>query len=336
MIKLLANETIPELARYFKTPFEVMTYSRLSKSLLQDKQVLLCRASDQLPIEWLEQSPLQVIATASSGSDHIPTMPHYKIIDAKGANAQAVCDYVVSTLAFLVTNTQLPGNKLAIIGLGHVGSLVAKITEFLGFELFCCDPFLARNNPELNWYVIEQLSQCDIFTLHVPYTTTGPEPTHHLVNRDFLNQLKTGSVIINTSRGDIVDEQALLQFDKLIYCSDVYANEPDINADIIDFAYLCTPHIAGHSIEAKLRATALISEKLHHHFAIDFKKDEMAKTSVQSLSPTNWQQMAINHYSPLDETKLLKQSTKAKLAQEFTSLRKAHKMRHDSNFVWQP
>jgi erythronate-4-phosphate dehydrogenase len=136
-------------------------------------------------------------------------------------------------------------------------------------------------------------------------------------------------VIINASRGGIVNEDELLNTKKnLVYCTDVYLNEPDINKNIINYATLCTPHIAGHSIEAKHNAVLQISQKLRCEFNFDtIDKPQSVMPSSQIAPNEDWQSYVLSLYNPKYETIKMKNAPDKKMA--FKSLRKLHNFRHD-------
>jgi len=129
--------------------------------------------------------------------------------------------------------------------------------------------------------------------------------------------------------GGIVNEHALIKaFSTMHYCTDVYSNEPAIQKDIVDNCLLATPHIAGHSIEAKYRAVELISKKIHQRLELPFPNYlSPDKPIALDYNNNSWQQWALTVYNPANETRLLKQATA--LEQAFNTLRKNHQFRHD-------
>ena len=151
-----------------------------------------------------------------------------------------------------------------------------------------------------------------------------------LLNKHFLCQLKNRVVIINAARAGIVNEQALLQLNNpIVYCTDVYTNEPQIDPQIINFSYLCTPHIAGHSLEAKHAAVLQISEQLHQFYQQPMPVNPVRKTYYPLSHHHSWQEHVLAIYDPSYETKALK--TASNKTQAFLSLREAHHHRHDFN-----
>lgn len=323
-IPILADASLPDLASAFPAPFQLHYYQKQSEigSVLKGMQVLLCRSTLSIDEGFFTQHTLQYVATASSGIDHLNAdyLLHHQIgiIDAKSCNAQAVADYVVSSIAYLQQKNLLQGKFAGVMGYGEVGKRVVKRLKALGFDVLIYDPFLG---------FFDDLKQCDLLCIHANRHNTQPYPSQNSLNDSFLSDLKPGTVIINAARGGIVDEQALLRHqDTVIYCTDVYSNEPHVNPALIDYATLCTPHIAGHSIEAKQRAIQILSTKLHHAYSLP--SPVFTPFTVQKFKhDLDWQDTVLSLYNPQNETILFKEAKDKHLA--FLELRKAHHFRHD-------
>lgn len=335
-MNILADASLPGLEQAFPMPFHLTVYHHPNEisGLLSGQDVLLCRANLKVNQFLLKNHCLRYVATASSGTDHLDRLwlnsQNIQIIDAKGSNARAVADYVVACLAFLEQQQLVRGNKAGIIGLGKVGAQVAVRLQAAGFEILTYDPLKAERDPAFQSCTIEELYSVDLLCIHAELHNNQPYPSADLINQDFLNQLKSGCVIINAARGGIVNEEALLHFSKpLIYCTDIYLNEPNIDARIIDQSTICTPHIAGHSLEAKYAAVAMVSTALHQIAGLALPP--FAKVSLpQTLSLEKdklWYEFILKIYNPLEETLSLKHASDKKVA--FLSLRKNHQMRHD-------
>ena len=329
-IKILADATLPHLTELFPKPFTLTLYKTSGQipDLLTDQTILVCRSTLRVNATLLANSNIQCVTTASSGIDHIDeaylNQHHITLFDAKGSNARAVADYVVATIAAL-HRLRLPMGALAgVVGIGEVGARVVERLQAAGFNVICYDPLKYSHG------TLADLTACDLLCLHPNLHESQPFPSKHLINADFLNQLKSGVVIINASRGGIVDENALLASNKpILYCTDVYNNEPSIDSRIIDFATLCTPHIAGHSIEAKQNAVAQISQKIHQHYGLISPPLELSMP-ITHVSPCNqWQDLVLSLYNPMDDTEQLKAAVDKKNA--FLKQRLAHQFRHDFN-----
>src|SRR5215216_4685059 len=246
-IKLIADASLPALDLAFPTPFLLFKYKNEEELVahLKNQEILLCRSSLKIDKAFLKESSLKTVATASSGVDHIDQdyLNHQgiRLVDAKGSNALAVADYILASLAYLQKEQGFKGKKIGIVGLGEVGTVVAKRLAYLGFHLSYYDPFVASFSQ--NW---KDILSSDLISLHANLHDKQPFPTRRLCNADFFAQLKPKAILINTARGEIVDEQSLLTANKdFIYCTDVFSHEPAIHEEVIARATIATPHIAG-------------------------------------------------------------------------------------------
>lgn len=328
-MNILADDRLPDLDELFPKPFTVTTYKTDSElaAMLPYSDILLCRSTLKVSAELLANCKLQCVGTASSGTDHIDIKylksANIAFFDAKGSNASAVADYVTATLAWLEIHKGITGKKAGVIGVGEVGMRVIKRLQTAGYDVVCYDPYRQHGNKEV-------LMDCDVLCIHPNLHQTAPYPSHNLINADFLKQLKLHVSLINAARGGIVNETDLLQAPIPIqYCTDVYLNEPAINPSVINFATLCTPHIAGHSIEAKRRAMIQLSIQLHAHFNLS-SPVQLTSTSdsthyFNALNP--WHEIVLSRYNPEEETKQLKQNPDK--TEIFLKLRRQHIHRHD-------
>jgi erythronate-4-phosphate dehydrogenase len=335
-MNILADSSLPGLYEAFPPPFKLTQYNHPEEipDLLKEQNILLCRSTLKVNQALLKNHHLNCVATASSGTDHLD---HYflkarniEIIDAKGCNATAVADYILATLAYLKQHYQLNIKKAGVIGMGMVGTKVSKRLQALNINRVEYDPLKAAKNINFHSCSLEELYDCDMLCIHAELHEKSPFPSLNLIDHQFLSQLKSGCIIINAARGGIVNEQALLNNSKpVLYCTDVYANEPNINKQIIDKATLCTPHIAGHSLDAKFKAVALISEQLHHVAGLPCPQLAQPEKPqiIDGQEITSWDNFILSIYNPITETLALKQAYDTKSA--FLNLRKNHQNRHD-------
>lgn len=337
-MNILADATLPDLFTAFPSPFKLTLYAHSNeiRDLLSQQDVLLCRSTLKVDQQLLQNHHLQFVATASSGTDHLDHQflmdNHIQIIDAKGCNTESVADYILSSLAYLDENQLFSGKRAGIIGLGRIGTEVSRRLDFLGFETIHYDPPKAEQDLSFSSCTLSELYSCDFLCIHADLHDDGPYPSYHLINETFLKQLPKNRVIINAARGGIVDERALINMGKsLIYCTDVYWNEPDINPLIIEQATLCTPHIAGHSIEGKQAAVQLISQQLHRYAGLPpVQFNPIAYENLALEKEISWQKKMLSNYNPINETNLLKRAKDKRSA--FLEVRKNHQFRH--NFIW--
>jgi erythronate-4-phosphate dehydrogenase len=333
-MNILADATLPGLLYAFPEPFKLTLYHHVDEvsQLLPGQDILLCRATLKVNQTLLKKHSLRYIATATSGTDHLDhrwlASQNIQIIDAKGCNAPAVADYVVSILAYLDQQTLIRGTLAGIIGLGNVGAEVMLRLKALGFKSLAYDPLKAAREPFTSC-LFEDLYQADLLCIHAALHDIPPYPSTNLIDHSVLDKLKPGCVIINAARGGIVDEEALLATSNpLIYCTDVYVHEPTPNPHILAKSTLCTPHIAGHSLEAKYLAVAMISKTLHQILGLPYPQCATPEFKpIFALSPNmSWQEQVLSIYNPLEETLALKKARDIKSV--FLQLRKNHQ-RHD-------
>jgi erythronate-4-phosphate dehydrogenase len=209
---------------------------------------------------------VRFVGTATAGFEHMDFeyLESNKIgwCAAPGCNADSVADYITAALLTLHTkhNVALEGKTIGIIGVGQVGSRVARRAEALGLRVLLNDPPRSAREGEAGFQTLEKLlAESDIVTLHVPLIKENPWPTLKMADSRFFEQMKQGSVFINASRGKVLDSDALLNAKKTGIVShavlDVWDPEPAIRADVLTAATIGTPHIAGHSFEGKLNGT---------------------------------------------------------------------------------
>lgn len=301
--------------------------------MLKNQQILLCRSTLTVSKDLFKGHDLRCVATASSGTDHIDhnflIAQDLQIIDAKGANAPAVADYVLASLAYLETQHLVQGKKAGIIGFGRVGEQVQIRLATAGFAILKYDPLKEVHDPSFKSCTIEELYTCNILCIHAELHDNHPYPSKNIINDAFLRQLNPGTIIINAARGGIVNEEAFLDTQSLLYCTDVFTNEPRINSRIIEKSILCTPHIAGHSREAKFAAVAYVSKKLHQYLNLPLPNyaTPQQPTIIEFEPQNSWQEQILAVYNPHLETKEFKKAIDKTSA--FLNLRKNHNRRHD-------
>ena len=194
----------------------------INSSSVRDADVLIIRTRTKVNEALLAGSNVRLVCTATIGYDHIDRsyceQHGVRWVSCPGCNAQAVCDYIEEAIG-TIHNAQL---TIGVVGVGHVGSLVAQMAERKGFKVLLNDPPKGIGVP-----LDEIARQCNIITFHTPLDNT----TYHLCNAHFLSLCKPGAVIINAARGGVVDEEALLQSGHP-FILDTWENEPDIRANV--------------------------------------------------------------------------------------------------------
>ena len=267
-MNILYDENIPFGNDAFSTLGNVQTCAgrEITSEMLKEIDLLFVRSVTKVSAELLEGSNVKFVATATSGSDHIDKdyLAEKNIFfkDAIGSNANSVAEYVITSLLILANkyNFELAGKSIGIIGVGHVGSLVAKKAEALGLDLLLNDPPRQRVEPDFPNVSLEKTLSADIVTFHVPLTFDGPDATYHLLNEKNIGLLKKNDgILIQSSRGPVSETSALKSLHKKnVLVLDVWENEPNIDAELFSFAEISTPHIAGYSWTSKVEATNIV------------------------------------------------------------------------------
>ncbi len=261
---------------------------KISNDHLLDADALIIRTRTKCDYDLLKGSKVKAIFTATIGTDHIDTdyckINQISVFNAAGCNAYGVVQYVLTSIFALCRFHNSPANerKLGIIGAGNVGERLAQIADSIGFEVMRCDPpkrdrFL-KGNPEpffgyekLNlksYYELDELiAECGILSLHVPLNSM----TSGMCSDEFFSKMKKGSIFINTSRGEVVNEASLLRYREQMggVAIDVWRGEPEVNRYLLDSSDISTPHIAGYSLEGKVNATLFTIRNFSYYFNLD-------------------------------------------------------------------
>jgi erythronate-4-phosphate dehydrogenase len=269
-MKIIADENIPCVTQAFSTLGEVILRPgrQLCAADVRTADILLVRSVTSVGRELLEGSKVRFVGSATIGFDHVDRdylrQQGIGFATAPGSNATSAAEYVVSALLALAERDGFdPADKsVGIIGCGNVGSRVLQKLTALGMRCLVNDPPLQAQGGHGDFVGLDDILQADIITLHVPLTQTGAHPTWHLVDTTFLESLKPGAILINTARGAVVDNRALDAMlderDDLSVVLDVWEGEPAINRALLGKVALGTPHIAGYSLNGKLRGTEMI------------------------------------------------------------------------------
>jgi len=243
----------------------------ITNETLKNSDALIVRSITNVNEELLRGTKVKFVGTATIGSDHIDTGYLFKnniaFADAKGCNAEAVKEYVFAALTEAANkkNLKFKDLSLGIIGAGNIGSRVVKCAEVLGIRTILNDPPLQRKTGDKIYKDLDTALQADVITLHVPLNKEGTDKTFHLFDYERLNRLKENSVLINSSRGSVIHNEALekiINKKNLTVILDVWENEPEINSSLLEKVFIGTPHIAGYSYEGKINGTMMIYSAL--------------------------------------------------------------------------
>jgi erythronate-4-phosphate dehydrogenase len=279
-MKIVADENIPFVREMFSDYGDVITFPgrSITRNIIEDATILLVRSVTPVTQALLEGTSVRFVATATIGIDHIDIeylkSNNIGFAYAPGSNAESVAEYVLSALMMLSSQLKKPLSSmmLGVIGAGNVGSRVFHHAEILGMDCLLNDPPKKKlTGSDIYLSLDEVLMNSDIVTIHVPLTLEGEDATVGMVNEEFLSKMKKGAVLINTSRGNIIDEHALkARRSSLGGCIlDVWQNEPSIDIETLELSTIGTPHIAGYSFDGKIRGAMQI---YHSACAYFFKR----------------------------------------------------------------
>lgn len=324
-MKIVADQDIFAVERIFQPLGELapLPGRHISRGDLVDADALLTRSVLTVDRELLAGTPVRFVGTATSGVDHVDTRwlreAGIALAHARGANAQAVVEYCLGALARLTLAGRIDeaARSVGVIGAGAVGGRLVEKLRDLGYAVTVCDPPLAAavRAKSGGKSSLEQASpgeyqsmaaalDCDIVSLHAPLTRAGKHATAGMLGADALARLRPGAVLLQASRGGVVDEQALLarlaNGPELHCVIDVWEREPAINAALADWASLATPHIAGYSEQAKSAAGLMLARQLAAHFKLPQPQPAAAGSTANLRIPPEWAKDGLGHWRIID------------------------------------
>lgn len=282
-MKVIVDNKIPFISEAIGKIADSVVYvpgAGFTPELVRGADALIIRTRTLCDRRLLEGSRVRFIATATIGFDHIDTdycrQAGITWSNAPGCNSSSVAQYLQSTLLLLqeLRGMRLPELTLGIVGVGNVGGKVAQVAQRLGMRVLLNDLPREEREGTAAFRSLQTLAEeCDIISFHVPLYKEGRYKTFHLAHEDFFRSLKRRPVIINTSRGEVVDTRALIAAleDGLVSDAviDVWEHEPDIDLTLLDKVFLGTPHIAGYSADGKANATRMALDALCRFFHIE-------------------------------------------------------------------
>jgi len=243
----------------------------LSNKDVKNADALIIRSITRVDEELLNKSKVRFVGTATIGTDHIDLdylqSKNISFAGAKGSNADSVAEYVFAALLKVVSNKNISliEKTIGVVGIGNIGSRVVRLAESLGMKVLKNDPPLERKSVGKNYVSLKEILNTDIITLHVPLSFEGYDKTYHLLNEYNLRKIKKDAIIINTSRGAVIDNTSLLNesirkdFNLIL---DVWEDEPLVNINLLAKTKIASAHIAGYSFEGKVNGTKMIYDAL--------------------------------------------------------------------------
>ena len=292
-LTIIADSNIASLDEFFnastlgqnnKRPVNIISVAgrAINADLLAECQpdVLLIRSVTPVGEPLLaNNNTVQFVGSATIGTDHVDqtylAARNITFANAAGCSKHSVAQYVLTAILNLrpqYWQKSTPPVTLGIIGLGNIGSTLVEYAHDLGWQVLGYDPLLPAST--INNASFEQvLSQSHVISLHVPLTDkkhatnpTGSDyPTRHLIDKEALAAMPADTMLINSARGPVInadDLQADIAHTDRQVVLDVFEHEPEIAANLLSKLAIATAHIAGYTLEGKLRGTQMIYDAL--------------------------------------------------------------------------
>ena len=280
-MKIIIDDKIPYIRGAFEDVAEVIYLpgSKTTAEIVRDADAIVTRTRTICNEKLLAGSSVKFIATATIGYDHIDTdycdAAGIKWTNAPGCNSKSVEQYIASTLMVLAETKKLQLKDLCIgiVGVGNVGSKVAKICEIFGMKVLLNDPPRERAEGPEKFVSLETVkNEADIISLHVPLNTKGEDATFHMGDESFFSALKKKPVLINSCRGEVIKTDAVKKALKTKQISsfvcDCWENEPDLDLELLEMTEIATPHIAGYSKDGKAKGTSMSVQAISDFFGL--------------------------------------------------------------------
>ena len=361
-MKILADQNIPCVEEAFRDLGEVvlMPGRDIRPEHLADCQCLIVRTVTRVDAGLLNGTPVEFVGTATIGTDHIDldylAEAGIGCSNAAGCNAEAASEYVISGLFALAQRNDFDPFELkaGIVGFGNVGSRLHHKLDTLGIDCLVCDPPLQEAGISSQEFVDLDtiLRECNFVTLHVPLTRAGRHPTYHLLDAERLQQLPEGCLLVNAARGAVIDNRALLELlnkrTDLHVFLDTWEQEPNPSRDLLRRVDLATPHIAGYSVEGRLRGTQMVLDAACKHFKLGSSwhlSQQLPADQCIDLQPSNsigsaWHELFYQHFDIWRDHEALISGSEldaASFAAHFDTLRRVYLDRLEyERFIVQP
>ncbi len=280
-MRIIADDKIPYLKGVLEK-FALVEYisgAKIKAQHVRNADALIIRTRTICNAELLTDSGVSFITSATIGHDHIDKAycesNNITWTNAPGCNAESVNQYVTAAILEWASEKaeHLTGKTIGIVGVGNVGSKVARTAALLGMKVLLNDPPRARREGKEGFCSLDEIiREADIITLHVPLNRNGTDKTYNLIDLKLLKNAEKRPLVLNTCRGEVTDSSGLITAlnDNLISdcIIDCWENEPDINTELMDKAFIATPHIAGYSRDGKANGTAQSVQALAKHFGL--------------------------------------------------------------------
>lgn len=278
-MRIIADDKIPYLKGVFEPVCDIEYYpgKEINNSILKNADALITRTRTKCNAKLLEGTKVKFIATATIGFDHIDTQfcaqKGIRWTNAPGCNSSSVQQYIASAMVTLAKKYQfnIQDKTFGIVGIGNVGKKIVRLLDLMDCKVYLNDPPRARKEGPCGFVNLDSIiRECDIISFHVPLNMEGADKTFHLANQYLFNKLNKDTIIINSSRGEIVDTPAIKNAINtgIVKAAvlDVWENEPHIDKELLNKVDIATPHIAGYSADGKGNGTMMSVQAVSRFF----------------------------------------------------------------------
>lgn len=358
MLTLIADSNIANLDDYVNTQvlaYPVTVIKMAGRDITADvlaqyqPDALLIRSVTNVNERLLANNDsVKFVGSATIGTDHVDqdylASRHIAFANAAGCSKHSVAQYVITAILTLRPDYWQRPIKLGIIGLGNIGSTLAQYAQDLGWQVLGYDPLIPPSM--MNNVSFEQvLTQSNVISLHVPLTSAeeSSHPTRHLLDEAAFAQMAADTLLINSARGPVISEAALL--DDLASSQrevvlDVFEHEPEVSETLINQLAIATPHIAGYTLEGKLRGTQMVFDAFVETFSEQLQvNDTQLMAKLLPDNPYRWRELQLqpsklaDYYHIWEDDALLRNVVNQELRRvqgsDFDALRKAYKLRRE-------
>ncbi len=303
----------------------------IDSASVKDADVLIVRSRTKVNQDLLQGSSIKFVGSTVAGLDHVDQdylrENNITFFSAQGCNSMAVAEFVISGIVNLANEFEFDYTQktLGIIGVGNVGSRLAAKADLMGIKTLLNDPIRQENENLPNFVDLDTALSADIVTFHTPLTFDGKYPSYQLLNEANFHHISEKTIVFNAARGGVIEEKIWEKTQTMVNIIDCWENEPAINQNLQKDAYWATPHIAGHSVDAKFMGSFMVYEAL-----CDFTGQKQDKNIVNLINPGVLEVKKDNLKDTLNEIYDFKQDTAAiKNIGNFEDYRRNYPIRYE-------
>lgn len=258
----------------------------ITAETVRDATVLIVRSRTRVDAGLLEGSSIKFVGSTVAGLDHVDEnylqANGIAFFSAQECNSMAVAEFVISAIVNLADELDFNyrSKTLGIIGVGNVGSRLAAKADLMGIKTLLNDPIRQEQGNLANFVDLNTALNADIVSFHTPLTKKGKYPSYGLLNASNFHCITDETILFNAARGGVIDESIWENTPTKVNVIDCWENEPNINQTLQKNAYLATPHIAGHSVDAKFQGSFMVYVAL-----CDFLGEQQDESITNLINP---------------------------------------------------